>query len=468
MPKPAQVLLPSDPDPVLRGWFERIEHVCLILLLLVPAASLTASLIPFFGPDLHLMKAESIVATLLGTFGLTFSESGKAKWALRVSELLAAVMTALAVTAALEQPLRYIPASATAFMSAHGLPAQVLIPLPCAIGFAVLGCALLFIAAENRAALFLGDLFTLCACVSTFTLVAGNVFSRFGLFSATEHDPTSPETLLCLLLMTTATVLRRTRDGILSIFAGSGTGAKLARVLGPTLLLLPFLREITRARILGAGHMPAYYVTAILASIAAVISLALLLYLVWRIHGMETEIHVLTLRDELTGLHNLRGFQILADQALRLAHRAKLPFSVLFIDLDNLKVINDSFGHEAGSELIVEMAEILRMAFRGTEVVGRIGGDEFAVAGQFGRNVIKSALERLNQSCAKRNQESHREFPVSFSIGYAVSDDARKVTLRELLARADEAMYEAKRSKKDEQGRLDFGQASEHPGEQPA
>ena len=465
MPKTVHAaLLPSDPDPVLCAWYERIEHVCLILLLLIPAASLTISILPVFGPDamnsMHLMKSESMVATLLCTFSLTFGEREKDKWALRVSEVLAAAVTALALTAILSYPLGFIPGAITEFMSAHAFPARVLISLPCAIGFAVLGCALLFISAENRVALFLGDVLTLCACVSTFTLVSGYIFSRFELLGASEHATTSPETLLCLFLLTAATVLRRTQDGLLSIFAGSGTGGKTARVLGPILLFLPFVREITRARLVGGGHMPAYYITAILASVAAVVSLGLLLYLVWRIHSMESEIHVLTLRDELTGLHNLRGFQILADQALRVAHRAKHPFSVLFIDLDNLKRINDTLGHEAGSALLVELADLLRATFRGNEVVGRLGGDEFAIAGEFGRGGLATALERLNQNCSKRNHERPLDFPLSFSIGYTVSDDARKVTLKELLAKADEAMYEAKRSKK-AQRRLDFEQLNE-------
>lgn len=471
MPKTVHAaLLPSDPDPVLCGWYERIEHVCLILLLLIPAGSLTISILPFFGRDaansMHLMKSESVVATLLCTFSLTFGEKGKKKWELRLSEVLAAVVTALSVAAAAAYPLRFVPQFVTDFMSSHGLPSKAIISLPCAIGFAVLGCALLFITAENRAALFLGDVLTLCACVSTFTLVSGYIFSRFELLGASEHATTSPETLLCLFLLTVATVLRRTQDGILSIFAGSGTGGRSARALGPILLFLPFGREIIRARIIGAGHMPAYYVTAILASIASIVSLGLLLYLVWRIHSMESEIHVLTLRDELTGLHNLRGFQILADQALRVAHRAKHPFSVLFIDLDDLKIINDTLGHEAGSALLVELAEILRSTFRGTEVVGRLGGDEFAIAGEFGRGGIATALERLNHSCTKRNQVHHNDFPLSFSIGYAVSDDARRVALKELLATADESMYEAKRHKK-AQRRLDFDQANGQ-GEQPA
>ena len=90
--------------------------------------------------------------------------------------------------------------------------------------------------------------------------------------------------------------------------------------------------------------VPEQYGAAILTSLAAGLSMVLLLVLVWRINSMEKEIHDLTLRDELTGLYNMRGFYLLGEQTLRLAQRAELPFSVLFIDLDGLKKINDEHG----------------------------------------------------------------------------------------------------------------------------
>jgi diguanylate cyclase (GGDEF)-like protein len=179
----------------------------------------------------------------------------------------------------------------------------------------------------------------------------------------------------------------------------------------------------------------------------------LLLFLAWQINGMETEIHGLSLSDELTGLYNLRGFRLLADQALRLAQRANLPFSVLFIDLDNLKQINDSMGHTAGSVFLTETAEILRATFRETDVLGRIGGDEFAVAGQFSHAAISFAVKRLEERCAKRNAEAGRRIALSFSVGHVTTVEAHKETLDVLLAKADQVMYEAKRSKKEWQSR---------------
>jgi diguanylate cyclase (GGDEF)-like protein len=171
--------------------------------------------------------------------------------------------------------------------------------------------------------------------------------------------------------------------------------------------------------------------------------------MVWKINAMEIEIHALALRDELTGLHNLRGFRMLADQAMRMAQRSKVPFSVMFIDMDDLKVINDSLGHDTGSAYIAEAAEILRGIFRETDILARIGGDEFAVAGLFNRRTISAAVEKLKESCSRKNELEGRQFALSLSVGVATSDESNKRTLDVLMAKADEAMYEAKRSMKE-------------------
>jgi diguanylate cyclase (GGDEF)-like protein len=194
--------------------------------------------------------------------------------------------------------------------------------------------------------------------------------------------------------------------------------------------------------------MPSQYTTATLASLAFIVSLALLLYLAWRINAMELEIRDLSLRDALTDLYNVRGFRLLAEQSLRMARRSHLPFSVLFIDVDNLKRTNDTYGHQAGSELLVETGRILKSSFRETDVLGRIGGDEFVVAGQFSQSGISLAVERIEESAAIRNRESGSPATLSFSAGYVTAEAAEHPSLDELLAKADAAMYDQKRAKK--------------------
>jgi diguanylate cyclase (GGDEF)-like protein len=162
---------------------------------------------------------------------------------------------------------------------------------------------------------------------------------------------------------------------------------------------------------------------------------------------MENEIHNLSLTDELTGLYNLRGFNLLAEHALRLARRSKLPFSVLFIDLVNLKLINDELGQGVGSAYLAETGELLKATFRDTDVKGRLGGDEFAVAGQFNRAGISVAALRLDAASAALNAEARRQFPLRLSMGYITSEGDTQESLQELLSKADQAMVKEKRQK---------------------
>jgi diguanylate cyclase (GGDEF)-like protein len=259
---------------------------------------------------------------------------------------------------------------------------------------------------------------------------------------------TSTQSMACLFLLTQGVLFRRAEHGVFSILLGRGVASRVARVFAPILLVLPFVREMGRAEFIGSGRIPPHYTTAIIASVNVVVSLFMLLYLAWRINRMETEIRDLSLRDALTGLYNIRGFRILAEQSLRMARRSNEPFTVLFIDLDDLKQTNDLLGHQAGSELLTETAELLKHSFRETDVFGRIGGDEFAVAGQFSESAIAHAAQRLKESAEVSNARARRIMGLHFSVGYVTTEGDIHESLDELLAKADEAMYEEKRRRK--------------------
>ncbi|PWT77343.1 MAG: hypothetical protein C5B46_00030 [Proteobacteria bacterium] len=233
-----------------------------------------------------------------------------------------------------------------------------------------------------------------------------------------------------------------------SIFLGCGIGSRIARGFAPVLLVLPFVGELVRTRFDLGAMVPPQYGNATFTSIVAAVSILLLLFLVWRINTMEQEIHDLTLRDDLTGLYNMRGFYLLAEQTLRLAQRAQLPFSVLFIDLDGLKQINDHLGHNVGSGYLAETGELVIATFREGDVKGRFGGDEFVIAGQFSVVGVEIAAQRMMNAAAERNMASPRMYPLSLSIGYVTAEYYSQESLKDLVTRADEAMYAEKRRKK--------------------
>lgn len=154
----------------------------------------------------------------------------------------------------------------------------------------------------------------------------------------------------------------------------------------------------------------------------------------------------LLLIDELTGLNNRRGFFTLAQQQMKLARRHKRGMVLLFIDLDHLKWINDTFGHLEGDRALIETAQILRATFRESDIIARIGGDEFVVLAleTSGANaeVLKS---RLEQNLAAHNARRNRRYELSFSVGVAHYDPKHPCSIEELIAQADQHMYTRKK-----------------------
>lgn len=165
---------------------------------------------------------------------------------------------------------------------------------------------------------------------------------------------------------------------------------------------------------------------------------------------MVETIRTLSLTDDLTGLLNRRGFATLAEQQLRTSIRMRNRLWLLFADLDGLKEINDSLGHEAGDRSIREFAQLLRTgSFREADLVARLGGDEFAVlATEISPTNEDTVLKRVDDTVRRANQMPGREFVLSVSAGVAMFDPERPQTLDELIAEADRRMYQAKNSQR--------------------
>lgn len=177
----------------------------------------------------------------------------------------------------------------------------------------------------------------------------------------------------------------------------------------------------------------------------------------------EAEVRILTLTDELTGLYNRRGFFLLAEQQLKIALRTQTPCCLLFADLDGLKQVNDSCGHEYGDKLIIQAAHLLKQTFRDADIITRLGGDEFAVLILTGsdrsnelRHRLQGNIDRFNQTCTlhpssnlSANHESGEAslYPLSMSIGIQFCSASHEVSLEDLLAQADQLMYDEKRLK---------------------
>ena len=164
---------------------------------------------------------------------------------------------------------------------------------------------------------------------------------------------------------------------------------------------------------------------------------------------MEEELRKLTLTDELTGLYNRRGFMALAAQQVKIANRLKRQLILISTDLDDLKVINDTMGHKEGDQALIDVATILMQTFRSSDIISRIGGDEF-VALQIknpDEPYLSVSTDRLQETLANHNLQSKKPYKISLSLGSAVYNPPDAKSLEQLLAEADEKMYEQKKSK---------------------
>lgn len=161
----------------------------------------------------------------------------------------------------------------------------------------------------------------------------------------------------------------------------------------------------------------------------------------------EAEVRQLSLTDELTGLYNRRGFFILAEHQLRTAWRTQMPCCLVFIDLDGLKIVNDTLGHAVGDRLIVCAAQLLKQTFRDADIVARLGGDEFAVFIPACPEQTTDIGDRLKTAICNFNQICEPAERLSMSIGISQCTLGDRFSLSQLIAQADHLMYENKRAK---------------------
>ena len=152
--------------------------------------------------------------------------------------------------------------------------------------------------------------------------------------------------------------------------------------------------------------------------------------------------------DELTGVYNRRGFYVSANRILKAAENEGRQAAIIFGDLDNLKKVNDTFGHDDGDYAIVSCAEFLKKSLRTTDVVGSIGGDEFAAfAICDDADIIAKLPSRIKGIASKHNEVSDKPYNVTVSIGIYPIICSPELNIQEFMDKADNALYEDKKKK---------------------
>lgn len=165
-----------------------------------------------------------------------------------------------------------------------------------------------------------------------------------------------------------------------------------------------------------------------------------------KLHSMLHNMHELSIRDELTGLYNRRFFSEQADQLMIRASRYEEPLTLIFIDIDNFKTVNDKFSHQIGDNALRQIANIMSDTARGSDLTARLGGDEFVIV------FPNTPLTKARQLCERLRQNLEKHdwtvllpgLPITVSIGMA--EAVENDSLERLMDRADQNMHKAKAS----------------------
>lgn len=416
--------------------------MCQVMLMVIAAAALPGALHRTGLSEGNGMGRGVAAAILLSAASMALSAARRRVW-VRLSRVCAAAVIAIAMLSVLPNVGVLNPLINTAWRSAG-----MYVPLPLAVSFALLGWMMLLVRLRRSALATTADVALFLHLFVVVTLLAVHVYSSLQLIHVLPAQQLSASTVGCLVMLTIVAFARRAENSVFAVLVSAGIGGNIARIVCPCALALPFAREIVRSLGFANGWVMRDFGSVTATGIGSMLAFSVAMFMALRIDTLERRLQDLSLRDSLTGLYNRRGFYLFAEQSLWLARRARKPFSVLYIDLDDLKKINDTHGHEAGSAFIAEMAELLRNTFRETDTVGRIGGDEFAIAGDWEHEGMFLAAQRLEALVLSRNAEQHRSYAIQFSVGHVACTAEQNETLDQLLDRADAAMYLIKQQKK--------------------
>ena len=163
-----------------------------------------------------------------------------------------------------------------------------------------------------------------------------------------------------------------------------------------------------------------------------------------RLEQTSEELKRLALVDALTEINNRRSLMNLGEHRLRLSQRTGQALTLLFVDIDDMKRINDTWGHQEGDRALTDAAKIMTSTFRDSDIVARIGGDEFCALVE-GSSEENGPEKRLQAALDASNAQRHRAYRLSWSVGSTPFDPGNPCSMEELIERADRSMYEQKR-----------------------
>jgi diguanylate cyclase (GGDEF)-like protein len=433
-----------EPDLRLLDRLQQAETVALLAVTGVAAGTLfcwqIASLAALAPAGWSAMRPVTATGILIAVLSLALSALRRSKFATRASIAAGLVLVALPAIVVLTYlgfqptfpqiwPVRPAPETAIAVgLSALSLP----------------------VIRQSRSALAaLADASAIFFAAFALLLFAGCVLQGFQFVAVDRSALTTPQTVFCLGLLAFVVASRRAAEGgALSVLVGTGLGSRIARKVLFAIITVPFLLFAGISSLDRFGVMATDLSRAFAAPLVVLATVTVMVWMAHHANGIERQLRQQSLTDQLTGVLNRRGFETVAEYVMRSAERTGTRLVAFFFDLDGLKRANDELGHEAGSLMIQRFADLLVVTFRKSDVVARVGGDEFVVLAPALPESVQDILARLAYVAKESNASGLVPTPLSYSVGVAELPPGHRGQIWELVAEADARMYAEKSRKR--------------------
>ena len=421
------------------------HSACLAMATMIGGVVLLAWLFPAAGttlpPGWSLMHANTALCVLLSALSLA-TLSSDSLWSQRLSLTAALACILFAGSGLLFHTTGHAQPAAS---SQPSMPHQM--SLQTSVFFTTLGFTLLILI-RQASSRYLPDILNLILLMFCIFLFSGYLFKAQTLYGQSDLIRTSPHTLASMFLLVFALYFNRRNPRFRSLFVQTDISGHIARRALLSAIILPLLIITLGVYAVQGNVLSMQYSASLTTTLTCAMMLVTVYLMVLKIRTLEMNLKRNAVMDELTKLYNLKGFFILSEKIMELSERQSGNICLLYFDLDGLKAVNDSRGHEAGSEMIRQFSQLVSVSFRSSDIIARVGGDEF-VALCVDEHPDKP-LARLDMVIAHANASGRNPFTLNYSCGWHCSTPSERQTIQQLMDIADHNMYRNKRQKKEQ------------------
>jgi diguanylate cyclase (GGDEF)-like protein len=442
----------SQADAKIQSWFETANNICLAVTFLISLTILSAWQLPVVSSILpdnwRLMQASTGLAVLFLSTGLALGRQNRSYQLRLISQICAGAAILLAALALFEHWNGEGAIFGRYLVADSHIPLANPMSIQSAVAFILLGLLLITNPLRQYLPSYICDFILMLLIILNLLFISGYLFNAIHLIGQSSVILISVQTLACVVLLSFVQMGRCAPYGFFSALVTKGVGSRFARILLPFSIIISFLIIFGKTQLLTLGALTSPYDAALEAAALATLLFVVVIVLARKINALEKNLRDISLTDDLTKIFNRRGFYEHGEQELRDIQRNAQSLTLLFFDVDGLKKVNDTFGHEIGSQLLIDFATLLRKNFRENDIVARLGGDEFVVMTHGPRQEVIPALRRLREATDNTNNTCKNPYSIGFSMGEVTVDAQSHESLDELLAKADAAMYSNKQARR--------------------